>query len=589
MTKQGVEIDHCPSCKGIWLDRGEIYYFAKNTKPLIKELKRAEKNAREGELLSPKTGKPMLEMRLFDRVEVDQCTDTDGLWLDKGELQQVLAGTDAKLRLALDPAVAPAAAPAPAQEIAPEKLTAYAAGAKRLPNLGIRSASSLILLYALLGALLIAAVELAEFPPEFAVGIGIVIALIQFLIGPWMMDLSLRWFYQASWVTPDQLPDHLREFVQRVCNKRKMKFPRMGIIHDGAPNAFTYGHHPNNARIVITQGLFDLLDEKEVEAVVAHEIGHAAHWDMLVMTIAYLVPLIAYYVYRTLIRIRSRGRDRSAGYRIAIAVGAYVVYIISQYIVLWLSRTREYRADHFAGEATGDPSTLASALVKIGYGLAGQEKAKKSKDQESSRRPRMEAIGALGIFDSGSARAFAVSSVSAGGGTSLDPEHLKGAMRWDMWNPWAKFYEFNSTHPLIASRLDYLGRQAAGMGLQPLVVFDEKKPESYWDESYWDEFFVDVLVMFLPWILALGLLMAGIAQDDPRLMVLAVTGLGVGMLLKTLFSYRGGVFPRLTVAGLLKKVKVSAVRGVPCTIHGQVIGRGVPGLIWSEDFVITSS
>jgi heat shock protein HtpX len=361
----------------------------------------------------------------------------------------------------------------------------------------------------------------------------------------------------------------------------------MGIIHDGAPNAFTYGHHPSNARIVITRGLLDLLDEDEVEAVVAHEIGHAVRWDMLIMTAASLVPLIAYYVYRTLIRIRTSGRDRSAPYRYAVAIGAFVVYIISEYIVLWLSRTREYGADRFAGEATGQPNKLSSALVKIGYGLAGQAKKKpkeaeqRSSAKASARSPRLEAIGALGIFDSGAARSLAVSSTGSAGTATLDQENLKGAMRWDLWNPWARFYELNSTHPLIANRMDQLSRLAAKMGQPPLVVFDEKKPE-----CYWDEFLVDLLVMFLPILCAAGLAVAGAVSGDERLYLLAIAGLGFGMLIKTLVSYRGGAFPEMNVAGLLKKVKVSAIRGVPCTVKGTVIGRGVPGLIWSEDFVV---
>jgi heat shock protein HtpX len=67
---------------------------------------------------------------------------------------------------------------------------------------------------------------------------------------------------------------------------------------------------------------------------------------------------------------------------------------------------------------------------------------------------------------------------------------------------------------------------------------------------------------------------------------LCVTALGVGMLLKTLFTYRGSYFAPLSVAGLLHKVKVSSVRPVPARVRGTIIGRGVPGLVWSEDFVM---
>jgi hypothetical protein len=297
------------------------------------------------------------------------------------------------------------------------------------------------------------------------------------------------------------------------------------------------------------------------------------------------VPLIAYYVYRTLVRIRVRGKDKTAAARMAIALGAFIVYLISEYIVLWLSRTREYGADRFAGEATQNPNALARALVKIGYGLAGRPTEKersKSRGTESGRAVGMEALGAMGIFNAGSGRALAVAGTRlAGGDSEVATENLKGAMRWDLWNPWAKFYELGSTHPLIASRLDHLSRQAAHLGQTPHVVFDEKKPE-----SYWDEFLVDAFVMFLPWTLPLATLAAGVLGHDDRILALALSAFGLGMLFKALFAYRGGGFPEISIAGLLRNVKVSAVRGVPCTLRGKVIGRGVPGLIICEDFVI---
>jgi Zn-dependent protease with chaperone function len=358
----------------------------------------------------------------------------------------------------------------------------------------------------------------------------------------------------------------------------------MGVIDDGAPNAFTYGHTPNNARIVITRGLFELLEERELEAVVAHEIGHAVQWDMLLMTAAQLVPLVAYYLYKLALRVRSRGKDKTAGARIAIAVGAYLVYVVSEYVVLWLSRTREYKADNFSGRVTGNPNALASALVKIGYGLAGRADAPtraraREPEEGRSRRRSLDPIGALGIFDGKAARSLAV---AGGGSPTLNPEHLKGAMRWDLWNPWAKFYELSSTHPLIANRLDYLTRQAAAMNQPPLVVFDEQRPE-----SYWDEFFVDLAVLALPYLLPLLVAGALAATGQPaRLYWLLLSAWGIGIGLRTWFTYRGGEYPELTVAGLLRNVKVSGVRPVPCTVRGEVIGRGQPGLIWSEDAVI---
>ncbi len=580
MTKQGVEVDYCASCGGVWLDKGEIFYFTRSAKLLVQELQRAQAQAQPGALRSPASGAPMRRLKVFG-VELDTCPDTGGIWLDKGEIQQVAAAADAGLRMDIDDSPVRSRLRRSAEgDLAPADLASYAAAARPLPNLFLRSVGLLIVMYALLGAVLVAAVELHYLDAGVALVIGVVTVALQFLLGPFIMDLTLGWFYGATWLSPTELPEHLRRFITRVCAQEKMAFPRVGLIADGAPNAFTYGHTPGNARIVLTQGILDLLDENEVEAVVAHEIGHAVQWDMLIMTAAQLVPLLAYYVYRLLIRVRSKGRDRSAQARVALAVGAYLVYITTEYLVLWLSRTREYKADNFAGRVTGNPNLLASALVKIGYGLAGQERQKTGEERERGRRPGLDAVGALGIFDGNAARAFAVASVGAGRG-GLDPEHLKGAMRWDLWNPWAKFYELHSTHPLIANRLDFLSRQAAALRISPLIVFDEKQPE-----SYWDEFFVDLFVMYLPVLLPLVTAAALWASGNTHLLWLAVAALGLGMFIKTWWSYRSDDFPSINVAGLLKNVKVSAIRGVPCTIRGTVIGRGVPGLIWSEDFVI---
>ena len=112
------------------------------------------------------------------------------------------------------------------------------------------------------------------------------VIVLQFLIGPFMMDLSLRWLYKLQWLEPEELPDHLRAFVARISEEQGIKHPKFAMIDDGAPQAFTYGHTPNNARIVLSRGIFELLEPDEAEAVVAHEIGHAVHWDMFLMTVA---------------------------------------------------------------------------------------------------------------------------------------------------------------------------------------------------------------------------------------------------------------------------------------------------------------
>jgi Zn-dependent protease with chaperone function len=459
------------------------------------------------------------------------------------------------------------------------------AGIRPLPNLFVRSVSLLCILYGALTLLLITAVEFGFLSSLQALLSGIIFAAVQFIVSPWLMDLSLRFLYRVEWVEKSSLPEHVQKITDAICTEHSFRFPSFGIINDGAPQAFTYGHYPSNARIVLSRGILELLHPDEVDSVVAHELGHVCHWDMVVMTIAQLVPLIAYYVYRTAADI-SRGGKKKGGAAIIVSIGAYALYIVSQFMVLWFSRTREYYADRFAAEKMRNPNALASALVKIGYGLAAAGSTKAS--SETSTTPnRSFSFGALNIFDRRSALNLVVSAGGAGANSGdFDKTALKGALQWDLWNPWASFFEIQSTHPLIAKRLERLGDQSVSLRQEPLVVFDTVKPE-----SYWDEFFVDVVVTVLP---MLGLIVGGIlvfafgstGNFNPKWFGLIFCIAGVAMIIKTRMAYRHAAYPKKTVSELLQEVKVSPVRPVPATIQGTIIGKGVPGLIWSEDFVV---
>ncbi len=563
LTDRGVEVELCPSCSGAWLDRGEIFSFTKDPAGLHARILSARNAAVPGSLASPATGAPMNVLSIGG-VEVDECPKTGGIWLDAGELERLGA---AGIKIRLDAKAKPPAFDNPLAGIG-----AAAAALRPLPSLWFRSGMLLLTLYGLLGLVLIAAVEGGMLETGVAVAITLGVVGLQFLLSPWLMDLQLSWLYHASRVEESELPEHLRTFVRRVCAERKLNFPRFWIIDDGAPNAFTYGHYPGNARIAITRGLAELLDPDELEGVVAHEIGHAVHWDMVLMTAAQVVPMLAYYVYRATIRGKVK---KGSEVRLAVAIGAYLVYIVSQYLVLWFSRTREYHADRFAGTATGRPNALATALVKVAYGLASQQPA-----QEGAAR-KADSIGAMGIFDVKAARSLAIAGGRTAGSTTVDRAQLEDAMKWDLWNPWAKYYEIHSTHPLVANRLMHLGNQAVSMGQAPFVIFSATKPE-----SYWDEFLVDVSVLWLPTMVFLAGLGVALGLGQPWMIGVAVSLSGFAMMLRLLFQYRGEAFPEHNVASLLKHVKVSGIRPVPCTLLGRVIGKGVPGLIWSEDFVV---
>jgi len=355
-----------------------------------------------------------------------------------------------------------------------------------------------------------------------------------------------------------------------------MKYPRVGYIDDGAPNAFTYGHTKNNARVVLTRGIFELLNEEEVKAVVAHELGHASHYDMLFMTVAQLVPLVLYGIYEVLRSSDNKSSDSDSKAQL-VAWIAYLLYIISNYIILALSRTREYYADSFSLEETKNPSALASALVKIGFGLSTAETNAKHSAARSNT---------LGIFDVKSSKSLVVASTDESG--EVNKEHIKQAMKWEKWNIWAKWYQLNSTHPLISKRLEAISKRCPEFNQTPYIEFDLKK-----EESYVDDFLFELFINFLPVVVIIAAIVVGVLNVTLEWNINLLLIIGVGLLLTLLTSlfkftrkYKNKDYKETTVRDLLGEVKVSHITSIPCKLEGNIIGRGNPGCIFNEDFII---
>ena len=425
-------------------------------------------------------------------------------------------------------------------------------------------------LYGLLAGIIILATLLLGGNVLIAIIAGIVILGIQFLIAPWLTDLSMRFFYKAKF--DKEIPKYLEEFILKECEKHRVKYPKIGIIEDGAPNAFTYGRTKKDARLVLTRGIFELLTEDEVKAVVGHELGHIVHMDMLVMTAVQVVPLVMYAIFELLADNNSDSDDNKAA---IVGYIAFVLYIISQYFILWLSRTREYYADEFSVEETGNPNALAEALVKIGFGLSTvtNNKDSKNKQQDVSKR------NALGIFDKSASKAMAVSAMDEKG---ISKDRIKKAMKWEMWNPWAKWFELNSTHPLISKRINRISDIAESMNKKPYIKFDLQK-----DQSYVDNFLFELLLVLLPWICIIATTILAIIFNDQVWRII-----GIGLLLTTVFTFikfkraHGTGYKETTVEDLLGEVNVSQVTSVPSIVNGTIIGKGDPGCIFSEDYVI---
>jgi Zn-dependent protease with chaperone function len=157
----------------------------------------------------------------------------------------------------------------------------------------------------------------------------------------------------------------VHRLIHQVAQDYRFSPPRIGLIPDRNPTAFTYGLLRSNARIVVTEGLFEFLSEDEARAVVAHELGHIVNRDFILMTMAGMLVQILYQVYAATAR---SGSSDKKGRGAIVGVGALIGYYIGLYLLLFLSRTREYLADAFSAGRV-EPKPLASALVKIAYGI----------------------------------------------------------------------------------------------------------------------------------------------------------------------------------------------------------------------------
>jgi Zn-dependent protease with chaperone function len=433
----------------------------------------------------------------------------------------------------------------------------------------------------------------------------ILIVLFQYGMGP----IFINWMYRIEWMDYEDFTynyPHLADAIDKVVAIQEIKTPRMGIIHDLNPQAFTFGYTKNSARMVITDGILHYLDEHEQRAVVAHELGHIVHNDFILMTVVFAIPLIlltiarwSYYAVR--FSGLKRSRDDDAGSYIAlaliaVAIVSYISYYIGFLISLFVSRIREYFADQHAAELTENPNLLSTALIKIAYGLLATGTEAEIKQQQKSK---VRALRGLGIFDPKKAATVAVQTMDVNG--QVSKKVVEAAAGWDLFNPWAKYFQTFSTHPLTAKRIQRLNEQCPIYRVP--VEYDlsgaRAIKEQQVGKSMAGEFITDLFIKTLPtiiftilgiftifWLLGyLSVLPIGSLTTINNLVLLWAIGftvMGFGVIIRTSFMYRKGFAPN-TMVELVSNINVSPVRPVPALIDGTIIGKGIPGHWLSED------
>jgi heat shock protein HtpX len=181
----------------------------------------------------------------------------------------------------------------------------------------------------------------------------------------------------AKVVERDQAPQ-LHDMVERLCAMADLPKPRVAIIDTDVPNAFATGRSPKHAAVAVTRGLWERLEPREVEGVLAHELSHIANRDVLIMTVASFFAMLAALLTRFGLYAgmfggfgggrRDNNNNQVPVWLIIFAVSV-VTYVISFILIRMISRYREFAADRGSALITGAPENLMSALQKIASGI----------------------------------------------------------------------------------------------------------------------------------------------------------------------------------------------------------------------------
>ena len=172
----------------------------------------------------------------------------------------------------------------------------------------------------------------------------------------------------AKVVSREQAPE-LHEMVERLCAMSDLPKPKLAVIPTDVPNAFATGRSPKHSAVAVTRGLWERLEPREIEGVLAHELAHVGNRDVAIMTVASFFSMVASYITQMAMWGGMMGggdrREGGAPIFLIVMLVSMVTYVLSYVLILALSRYREFAADRGAALVTGAPEYLMSALQKI--------------------------------------------------------------------------------------------------------------------------------------------------------------------------------------------------------------------------------
>ena len=203
----------------------------------------------------------------------------------------------------------------------------------------------------------------------FYLVLSFVIIFIQYMVGPKLVEWSMK----VRYIKEGEYPE-LVNTVRTLANAANIPMPRIGISELNIPNAFAFGRSKKDGRICVTRGIMGLLNNDEMRAVLGHEMSHIKNRDVLTITLLSVIPMILYRIAWQFLFFGGRRDDRNQSSAAIVGLVAFIFYFVTNLLVLYASRIREYFADKGSVDLGNNPANLASALYKLVYGSARMPK-----------------------------------------------------------------------------------------------------------------------------------------------------------------------------------------------------------------------
>lgn len=413
----------------------------------------------------------------------------------------------------------------------------------------------------------------------FFIWLIVFINLVLWLISPFFSDLIYKWFYKINWINLEELEKtspKTVEIIKKICNENNIKIPKLGLIPDENPTAFTYWSWKWNARIVISNWIISFLSDDERSAVFAHELGHIKNNDFIIMTIASTLLQILYELYFVFTNSKSNSNNDGKSKLVIIWIISYIFYFIWQYALLYLSRIREYYADEVSWEYT-DPNLLAEALIKIAYWIL----------VTPTNNRLIESTKFIWIANDKMAKWIWVLYYNAWKNDTN--ELIQKSFLYDIKNPWAKIWEFFSTHPLTWNRINRL-MTLTNTPKYDIKAINEKFPVD--NKKLYTWFGKDLAIVSSIYLLPIILVILSIIiwLNNAFWYILIIPSILIwfwfSLVINTLWAYSNENKVKTNVLELMSDVYASPVKWKNIELNWIIIWKWEPWYVFSEDFML---